>query len=172
MKKSIQIFSLLLLSTVSLCAQNLKPPKMPVKSQISFDMFGQGAILSLNYDQILHESNKGFLSGRIGVGLPYSGFSLGLFGAENESKGIGFPHSLSWCFGKKHALEVGVGGIFSIVENRKSYVVLPIIGYRFQPQIGHKVTMSFRFYVHPINPDRIGIPFGIGLGFALPGRKR
>lgn len=172
MKKPIQITSFLLLITISLCAQNLKPLKMPVKSQITIDLLGQGTALSLNYDRILHESHKGFLSGRIGVGRPTIGLSLGFLGARSESRGIGFPHSLSWNFGKKHALEVGLGGVFRIVSNKINYTAYPIIGYRFQPQIGDKVTMSFRFYVHLVDPDLIGIPLGIGLGFALSGGKR
>lgn len=161
----------LLLSTSYLFAQPVKPSRMPVKSLLTFDLLGQGTLMSLNYDHILYESGKGFLSGRVGIGFPNTGVSIGFFGTESGLKGIGIPHSLSWNFGKKHALEVGVGGMLSVIDQVTRYVFYPIVGYRFQPQIGKKFPLSIRAYVHPINKEGLTFPIGIGLGFALPGKK-
>ncbi len=170
MKKRIPILSFICCIAMAAFAQQTTQPKMPVKSLLTADLFGQGALVSVNYDGILYEASKSYLSGRIGVGLPNSGISLGFFGEESGVEGVAFPHAISWTFGKRHGLEIGAGGIVNIVEKVTTYSAYPLIGYRYQPQVWHNTKISFRFYVHPVHAAGV-VPVGLSVGIGLPGGK-
>lgn len=126
-------------------ADSTKPQTQPLlikqdsfvrsKNAISAGILGMGGGLALNYDRLVWQNPKMFLSAGMGVGMVPLGISL--------------PHYVTANIGKKRGhLEVGIAGTYITgkfqwtTETTQLYLLAPVVGYRFQPSKG------FYFRVH------------------------
>lgn len=147
-------------------------------NNFNLNLSGDASFISINYERIFFFSPTFLMSS--GVGLGYNEeikMCFDFFGTSScppPQSCLTIPHHITGNIGKGRGfLEFGLGGTFFAGSTSNSYVLYPIIGYRFLPLRSNK--MSFRFYFeYPItesdlwlNNDVFFIPIGFSLGISF-----
>lgn len=159
-----RVFSILFLGYILFCGTlnaqdaNLKEPGMESirKNSIYFEILGNAAVWSINYERIIPIKNKIAAFIRIG-GNEYHGvdtnkLSFNLLGATGVLYG-----------GSKHFLETGIGvTYFSGSPHRLTILT---VGYRFQGTKGLVIRATPMYILNTEKGDTFGNSLWIGLSF-------
>lgn len=139
---------------------------------LSANLYGSASLLSLNIERIFFIKPAFSLTANMGIGFNVE-FNLSS-DAESENYTI-LPHHITALYGRKKAfLEYGIGGSAVISgENKSSYLIYPILGYRFHPF--KNPGISFRAWILlPFGQqstiesyDILFVPMGGSLGLAF-----
>jgi hypothetical protein len=139
---------------------------------ISANLYGSASLLSLNIERLFFIKPAFSLTANMGIGFNVE-FNLSS-NAESENYTI-LPHHITALYGRnKSFLEYGIGGsaVFS-EEDKSSYLLYPILGYRAHPF--KNPGISFRAWILiPFGQqatiesyDILFVPFGGSIGIAF-----
>jgi len=153
-KRFIKVFLIIFIFFIPLLSSDSIKTKNRVSS-VYFELFGQGPILSINYDKHFVDKNISFRTG------------LGIFPIDNFY--FTFPFGINYLFGKKHMFETntGITVFLKMNENKKIITndskVVPTIGlgYRYQSEKDWFFRTGFTCY---IGSDKFSIWPGISAG--------
>ena len=138
MKKKI-LLKLFFFSLISISArgQTIKDTSKHQRNTIYFEFLGNGGLYSLNYDRIIYIHEKIKISAKTGIS-----YTPPLF--YSYSHVFKYPTSLNFIYGKKNAVEIGIGytpvfslykkDIFKVYQYYSSTMVN--VGYRYQKKAG------------------------------------
>jgi len=132
MKRIILILVFALLRLFLLAQNNIDTTETRPINNINLNIFGDGSVISINYER-LYVINPGFfITGKLGIGY-YEDICL-LFCSYPPNKHITIPHHITGNLGIRRNifLEIGLGGTLMYGTNQH-YFLYPIVGYRIQP---------------------------------------
>lgn len=167
MKKVVLIFFLLITSVV-VHAQHLSEPLASRQdNSIYINFFGDGSLISVNYERRFHVSSHFFLSSKIGIGVEPR-WQLCIFVCDPFRAFATIPHHFTGIIGKgEHFFEFGLGGTVVFAHPTQPYFLYPMVAYRFLSILPSKANV--RIYVQwpfsGIKTDNIFFrPFGLSIG--------
>ena len=144
------------------------------QNNINLNLYGDGSIVSINYERLFLFESTSFLTSKLGLGYNREfQFCWGSCSSSPEEY-ITIPHHFTVnSGGKRHFFEIGLGGTIIIGNTKLNYIPYPIIGYRIQPL--KKYNFDFRIFgclplsgwiILNIN-DILFMPFGLSLGISF-----
>ena len=137
-------------------------------NNISFNLFGDVSLVSINYERQFLIGSTFILSTKFGVGLNPESPCCGVIPPIY----VTIPHHITGNLGRgKHFFEFGLGGTIISDYKPKPYLLYPLIGYRLLPLDSGKI--NFRIFGllplwGPIGTDEFNIlPIGLNVGISF-----
>lgn len=131
-----------------------------------------GALISFNYERLFLNSEKFFITAKIGAGYNEQ-FRLCIFGpcSTPTKKYFVITQHITTNFGKGRSFfEAGLGSTIIGGVASTNFLIYPILAYRFQPLVTNKtlfrISVGFLLFNYK-NIDLVFIPIGISVGLCF-----